>query len=116
MGQLAYWTIGFVTPEEKGQTLSITYFSLHKMFKENDSAALDGKLPGSMPRRFSKVSVVVEENTDVQGGFHLEFICISQVINHMTFYKFKCSHWWKICLKKSFTRFALQSECCNFNQ
>ena len=35
----------------------------------------------------------------------------------MTCYKFECSHWWKIYYKeKSFTRFALQSECCNFNQ
>ena len=88
MGQLAYWTIGFVTPEEKGQTLSITYFSLHKMFEVNDSAPLEGQLPGSMPRQFSKVSVIVEENTDVQGGFHLEFLSISRVINHMTCYKF----------------------------
>ena len=96
MGQLAYWTIGFVTPEEKEQILSITYFSLHKMFKENDSAPLDGDLPGSMPRRLSKVSVIVEENTDdVQGGFHLEFLSVSRVINHMRFYKFKCSNLFK---------------------
>ena len=79
MGQLAYWTIGFVTSEEKGQTLSIAYFSLHKMFKVND-----GELPGSMPRRHSKVSVIVGENTDVQGGFHLEFLSISQVIQCWT--------------------------------
>ena len=46
------------------------------------------------------------------GGFQLEFVSISRVINHMTCYKFECSHWWKIyTLKKSFTRFALQSEC-----
>ena len=52
-----------------------------------------------------------------QGGFQLEFISISRVINHMTCYKIECSHWWKIYLeKKTFTRFALQSECCNFNQ
>ena len=50
------------------------------------------------------------------GHFQLEFVSISQVLNHMTCYKFECSHWWKIYLKKSFTRFALQSECCNFNQ
>ena len=117
MGQLAYWTIAFVTPEEKGQTLSITYFSLHKMLKENYSAPLDGELPGSMPRRFSVVSVIAEENTDVQGGFHLEFLSISWVINHMTFYKFNCCHWRKIYFKeKSITRFPLQSECCIFNQ
>ena len=49
-----------------------------------------------------------------EGGFQLEFVSISRVINHMTCYKFE----WKIYLKKkkSFTRFALQSECCNSNQ
>ena len=26
-------------------------------------------------------------------GFQVEFVNISQVINHMTYYKFKCSHW-----------------------
>ena len=36
-----------------------------------------------------------------QGGFQLEFVSISRVINHMTCYKFKCSHWWKIYLKKN---------------
>ena len=33
-----------------------------------------------------------EENL---GSFQLEFLSISQVINHMTCYTFKCSHWWK---------------------
>ena len=110
MGQLAYWTIGFVIPEEKGQTLSITYFSLHKMFKVNDSAILDGELPGSMPRRLSKVSVIVEENTDVQGGFHLEFLSTSWVINHMTFSSALIGG--KVILKK----INYKSECCSFNQ
>ena len=41
-----------------------------------------------------------------KGGFQLEFVSISRVIIHMTWYKFECS----------LTRFALQSECCNFNQ
>ena len=27
------------------------------------------------------------------GGFQLEFVSISQVINHMTCYNFECSHW-----------------------
>ena len=35
------------------------------------------------------------------GGFQLEFVSISWVINHMTCYKFECSHWWKIYLKKN---------------
>ena len=34
------------------------------------------------------------------GVFQLKFVCISWIINHMTFYKFKCSHWWKLYLKK----------------
>ena len=34
------------------------------------------------------------------GGFQLEFVSISQVINHMTGYNFECSHWWKIYFKK----------------
>ena len=59
MGQLAYWPMGSVTPEEKGQTVSIISVS-------KNSAPLDGKLPGSMPRRLSSESVKVEENTDVQ--------------------------------------------------
>ena len=40
------------------------------------------------------------ENKDL-GGFQLEFVSISRVINHMTCYKFECSHWWKIYLKKN---------------
>ena len=35
------------------------------------------------------------------GGFQLEFVSISRVINHMTCYKFEYSHWWKIYLKKN---------------
>ena len=35
------------------------------------------------------------------GGFQLEDLSISQVINHVTCYKFECSHWWKIYLKKN---------------
>ena len=34
------------------------------------------------------------------GDFHLEFVSISWVINHMTCYNFECSHWWKIHLEK----------------
>ena len=32
----------------------------------------------------------------VSGGFQLEFVSISRVINHMTYYKFECSHWLKL--------------------
>ena len=30
------------------------------------------------------------------GGFQLEFVSISRIINHMTRYKFECSHWLKL--------------------
>ena len=30
------------------------------------------------------------------GGSHLELLSISRVINHMTCYKFECSHWLKL--------------------
>ena len=30
------------------------------------------------------------------GGFQLEFVSISRVINHMTWYKFEFSHWLKL--------------------
>ena len=30
------------------------------------------------------------------GSFQLEFVIISRVINHLTFYKFECSHWLKL--------------------
>ena len=36
----------------------------------------------------------------VYGGFQLEFVSISRIINHMTCYKFECSHWWKIYFYK----------------
>ena len=51
------------------------------------------------------------------GGFQLLNLIITELKSHMTCWKFKVSHWWKFYLsKKSFTRFALQSECCYFNQ
>ena len=51
------------------------------------------------------------------GGFHLVDLITMELKDHMTSYKFKCSSWWKNYLEtKYFTRFALRSECCNFNQ
>jgi ankyrin repeat protein len=35
------------------------------------------------------------------GGCRLQDLSISQVIDHVNGYKFKCSHWWKIYLKKN---------------
>ena len=34
------------------------------------------------------------------GGFQLEFVSKSRVVNQTTCYKFECSQWWKIYLKK----------------
>ena len=42
-------------------------------------------------------------------GFQLEFVSISRVISHMTCYKFKCSHWWKIYLGKKSLQDLLSS-------
>ena len=33
---------------------------------------------------------------DINGGFQLEFVSISRIINHMTCYKFEFSHWLKL--------------------
>ena len=53
----------------------------------------------------------------VVGGFQLELVSISRVINHITVINSSALIGGKfIFKKKSFTRFALQSECCNFNQ
>ena len=53
----------------------------------------------------------------VKGGFQLLDLIITELKSHMTFEKFKVSHWWKFyLLKKILLRFALQSECCNFSQ
>ena len=41
---------------------------------------------------FTGVSLI----TFVEGGFQLEFLSISRVINHMTSYKFEWSHWLKL--------------------
>ena len=46
-------------------------------------------------------------------------LIITELKSHMTCKKTKASHCiggYFICQKKSFTIFALQSECCNFNQ
>ena len=49
------------------------------------------------------------------GHFQLEFVSISQVLNHMTCYKFECSHWWKIYLKTSLKAFSHQRRAKPFN-
>ena len=66
----------------------------------------------------SSVKTEIAQPLVIIGGCCLWDLSISQVIDHATYYKFECSHWWKIYLfsKKSFARFALQSECCNLNQ
>ena len=37
----------------------------------------------------------------VLGSFQLEFLSISRVINHMTYYNSSALNWWKIYLKKN---------------
>ena len=42
-----------------------------------------------------KEAVLGEPDKSINiGGFQLEFVSINRVINHMTCYKFECSHWW----------------------
>ena len=70
-------------------------------------------------RAASHIELKVAEisvGSSYRGGFQLEFVSISQVINHMTCYNSSTLIGGKFILKKSFTIFALQSECCNFNQ
>ena len=51
---------------------------------------------------WNKVGNIVEfKKIWLMGGFPLEFVSICRVINHMTCYKFECSCWWKIYLKKN---------------
>ena len=47
--------------------------------------------------------VVLERLPNLQwkrSGFQLELLSISQVVNHITLYQIKCSHWWKIYFSK----------------
>ena len=69
----------------------------------------------SFKKWIDKKSSIAESDVD-KGGFQLEFVSTSQVINHMMCYKFECTHWWKVYFKKLFKRFALHSEWCNFDQ
>ena len=52
-----------------------------------------------------------------QGGFQLLDLIITELKSHMTCLKIQCLSLVEILFVKTyFTRFALQSECCNFNQ
>ena len=56
---------------------------------------------GNDPRKIKEMLMKMKKaKTAGKGGFQLEFVSISRVINHMTCYKFECSHWWKIYFKK----------------
>ena len=62
-------------------------------------------------RKRKKYSKYYCSNRAHIGGYRPQYLSISQVIDHVICYKFECSHWWKIYFsKKSFTRYALQSE------
>ena len=37
----------------------------------------------------------ISKLTDI-GGFQLEFVSLSRVVDHMTCHKFECSHWLKL--------------------
>ena len=51
------------------------------------------------------------------GGFQLLDLIITELESHMTCKNSRSLIGGNfICQKKFFTRFALQSECCNFNQ
>ena len=49
-----------------------------------------------------KIHIKRHQNVLPIGGFQLEFLSISRVINQMICYKLKFSHWWKIYLKQIF--------------
>ena len=90
---------------------------------ENDPISFDdlGKIYKSISRQRILSNVNVQcPNVHFHahpGGFQLEFVSISRVINHMTYYNSSALIGGKfIITKKSFKSFSLQSECCNFNQ
>ena len=59
---------------------------------------------------FILFSQIIWRPWQVYGGFQLEFVSIlNRVINHMTCYKFECSHWWKIYFKKNPLQYFLSS-------
>ena len=61
--------------------------------------------------------VTVIYRTRAIGGFQLLDLIIPELKSHVIPYKFKSKTLVENSfVKKSFTRFALQSECCNFNQ
>ena len=83
----------------------------YALFFEEFSGQLKGCV--ILDKMFRKSASNVDNFLPDLDGFQLEFVSISRVINQMTCYKFKCSHWWKIYFKK---KFSLQSEYCNFDQ
>ena len=44
----------------------------------------------------NKKEKYLEHQSKVIGSFQLEFVSISRIINHMTCYKYECSHWLKL--------------------
>ena len=80
--------------------------ALNEEAKSNDLTSLI-----SQAKFITLLATVHEKNGDLQaatnslneakqGGFQLEFVSISRVINHMTRYKCNCFHWWKIYFEK----------------
>ena len=59
---------------------------------ENENEITDDAFEGY---ESEKEAVLGEPDKSINiGGFQLEFVSISWVINHLTCYKFECSHWW----------------------
>ena len=57
---------------------------------------------GNDPRKIKEMLMKMKKakTAGSKGGFQLDFVSISLVINQMTCYEFECSHWWKIYFKK----------------
>ena len=53
-----------------------TVIEMQKMEGENENSSVDEPNP----------------QLQVKGGYQLEFLSIGRVINHLTCYKFECSH------------------------
>ena len=64
-------------------------------FFSANTVALDGL--NGLP---DNVKTIVNDSQLFIGGFQLEFVSISRVIDHMTQYESECSHWCKIFFKK----------------
>ena len=77
------------------------------ILQEGNQDQLKMSLPKIHPLSPHLVTTTTKQKlrSTISGGFQLEFVSISQVINHMTCYKFDCSHWLKLQYSKA-SRYA----------